>query len=113
MKTIDISPRGIEILDGINSVAKRVEHRLLYIRGEWLLNPAGGVPYVSVLLGRNLDAELVASEIASGMRRVDGVESTTAVEVGEVEEQNLDIAITVDSEGESSDLSVNIGNSRG
>ena len=109
MTTLDISPGRVAVLTGLESVQERVRQRLHYIRGEWLLNPAGGVPYVTVLLGRQLDAPLVAQEIASEVRRVHGVEATPTVTVDDSEPRRLRMTVTVEAQGDVGDVTVSIG----
>ena len=64
------------VTDGLQSVIDRVVQRLLFIRGEWFLNTAAGVPYLQDVLGTAHNEELAQRTF---INEIEGVPDVTSV----------------------------------
>ncbi len=78
---------------GIQEVRQRIQERLRYWRGEWFLNSAEGLPYLTDLLGSRLDEGLVHTVIRE---QVLDVADVTGVSNIEITESNRVFTISLD-----------------
>lgn len=87
--------RGVAVLTGADSVADRVRRRLLFWRGEWLLNPLLGVNYNELL---DSDGS-VLDDITSKVLEVDGVRgASVSVRGFDGRDRRLTLLVELDTE---------------
>lgn len=63
------------------AVGQHAKQRLNTFEGEWFLDTAAGVPWLSEILGRSYDPELAESVVKSCLLLTDGIEEITAFSV--------------------------------
>lgn len=80
MTTLAYSSQGIEVLTGLDSVVDRVNRRLKFFKGEWLLNPSLGVDYDKIL-GAKSSSSVLVDDIKTRVLEVQGVRSADILDV--------------------------------
>jgi hypothetical protein len=63
------------------AVGQHATQRLNTFEGEWFLDTAAGVPWLSEILGKKYDPELAESVVKSSLLLTDGIEEITAFSV--------------------------------
>ena len=95
MRTLSFSTNGITVLDGVESVQRRVEQHLSLIFGEWFANTRRGVRFLTIL-GRRLPPTIIAGIMAQEASTVEDVLAARVLSVTQ-DGQELAIELEVDS----------------
>lgn len=96
-QTIDFEG-GFALLDGGESVRRRVLQALRMSVGEWFLDRAAGTPYLGGVLG-HVDVALAEQVVRARAAAVDGVASVFRTQVlHDAEARHLTLRLLVDTE---------------
>lgn len=66
--------------EGDTDLAQKIKTRLLFVKGEWYLNPDLGIPYFEDIFIKNPDLSVVKAHFVSAILDVPGVESIISLD---------------------------------
>jgi len=107
---LDFSTGNIQVIDGVDSLAQRIQTRLNTFRGECFLDPSTGTPWISQVFTSSLPTtSALNAAIVSSLSTVDGILEIVALDYTfDRRTRKLDISLQILSETNET-LTINTG----
>jgi hypothetical protein len=99
---LDLSTGTFQRLSGVDYAKQKIRQRLLFIKGEWILDTRLGQPWFEEILVKNPDLRLIQRRVRDVLLGVPGITNVRQVEIQfDRPTRNLSLAYVADFVGAS------------